>query len=225
MKFDHEFGLGLGRQDGKVALDLHWGAVPRELDLSDFEAQLWERSTRMTFAGAEASILSLVDHILVLCLHGSKPVHGWERLSWICDVAELLRKLQESDWQSLADQAAALGEERMIYLGLYLAHDLLGADLPPEILQHIQSDPAIASLGNQVYDRIFGENEKHIGVVESALFYLRASTLLGEGLRHTMRRIFTPTLEDWGVISLPVPLYYFYRPWRLIKKHTREKEK
>jgi hypothetical protein len=221
LRYDNEYGF---KHPGGVVADLHWRVSPRELNLVAFENSLWERSLQVKLAGIEVTTLSLVDHMLVVCLHGSKPDHGWFRLNWICDTAELAGNFQEADWEQLVMRAASLGVGRMVYLGLYLAHDLLGARLPGDVLDAIQSDSAIPPLADQIYQRIFQVSDRVPGVLESALFYLRARDIFGESILHTFRRIFAPTQDDWGTISLPRPLYFLYRPIRLLTKNFFEKE-
>jgi len=63
-------------------------------------------------------------------VHGTK--HRWERLRWICDVAELIRVREDVKWETLMRVAESLGSRHMLSLGLYLAHDVLGAPLPEQ---------------------------------------------------------------------------------------------
>src|SRR3712207_8653927 len=45
---------------------------------------------------------TLFRSLLILCVHGTK--HIWGRLSWICDVAELLRTQPDMDWEYVLDR-------------------------------------------------------------------------------------------------------------------------
>ncbi|MEO8342158.1 MAG: nucleotidyltransferase family protein, partial [Nitrospirota bacterium] len=58
------------------------------------------------------------EFLIILCLHGSK--HGWERLKWVADVAELLRS-QWINWKRVFSTAAERKCHRMLLLGLALA--------------------------------------------------------------------------------------------------------
>jgi hypothetical protein len=64
-----------------------------------------------TLAALAYGNLSLENLLLVRCAHGSK--HLWERLGWICDVAELIRvRKEKSDWEKVnKEQATALGSK------------------------------------------------------------------------------------------------------------------
>jgi hypothetical protein len=56
-----------------------------------------------------------------LCEHGTE--HLWERLIWICDIAEPISTGRGSSRTRHAS-------ERMLLLGLRLASDVLGAPIP-----------------------------------------------------------------------------------------------
>jgi hypothetical protein len=207
------------RNDGKVNLDVHWSVAPKELRLDAYDNQVWQRAVPHKIAGVTARTLSLVDHMLVLCLHGSKPVHGWLRLSWICDIAEMAHQFSEADWQLLWQYSVSCGVERMVDLGLFLASDLPAAPLPAPTLERIQAVSGFSKLSQQIYQRLFRKGDKTPGALESTLIYLRVSTGLRESARLTLDRIVTPTYEDWQELPLPVWLYYLYRPFRLLRKY------
>ena len=161
--------------------------------------------------------LSQENLLLFLCVHGGK--HGWERLGWICDIAELIRIRNEMNWRTVMDQARALKSERMLLLGLYLASDLLEAPLPEEIRARVHSDPAVRSLATQVGERLF--REVLPGVFESWRFQVRIRDRLWDGCRYCFGLVMTPTGLELTLIPLPAllfPLYYVLRPMRLVLK-------
>ena len=69
-------------------------------------------------------------------------------------VAELVRVHQALDWEALLAQARALHCQRILGLGLYLANDLLGAELPAPVLGQVRADPATRALGRQVREQL-----------------------------------------------------------------------
>ena len=118
---------------------------------------MWGRLERVSLDGKKVLNLSPADLFLVLCVHAGR--HHWCQLQWICDIAELIRVHYHMDWQQLMDLARTLGSERVLFLGLYLASDLLGAVLPQEVSQRVQSDPVVKSLATQVCERLFSERD------------------------------------------------------------------
>jgi hypothetical protein len=147
-----QYHLGFVRADDRVTIELHWEvawrywAYPVEFD------RLWARAVSVSFEGGTIASLLPEDSLLVLCVHGGK--HQWERLMWICDIAESVLAHQ-IDWRQLLQQAQTGGSKRTLLLGLFLAQDLLGTELPEEVRQNIQADPKIKVLARQVTDQLF----------------------------------------------------------------------
>jgi hypothetical protein len=142
------YHLGFTRADSRVTVELHWGFTWKHWSFPFDFACLWARLIPVSLEGTTTRGLSPEDLLLILCVHGAK--HGWERLMWICDVAELVRAYQRMNWERLLEQANSLGSKRILFLGLFLANDLLGAELPEEIWQSIQADSRIQWLAGQV---------------------------------------------------------------------------
>jgi hypothetical protein len=76
---------------------------------------------------------------VILCVHGTK--HVWERLGWICDVAELIRAHPAMDWQRVMALAKSSKSLRMVQLGLFLAHTVLQAELPEHVWKKLKGRP------------------------------------------------------------------------------------
>ena len=207
------------RDDGKVVVDLHWAMTSRDFGFPLEPERLWEDTETISLAGREIRTLSQENLLLFLCVHGGK--HGWERLGWVCDIAEIIRSRKGMDWKQVIKQAGALRSERMLFLGLYLASDLLEAPLPEEIRARAHSDAAVKSLAAQVRERLFREVPLP-GVFESWRFQVRIRDRLWDGCRYCFGLVMTPTGLELTLIPLPAvlfPLYYVLRPMRLALKH------
>ncbi len=158
--------------------------------------------------------------MLVLCAHGAK--HLWERLEWICDVAELLRRVPLSDGDGLLERARALGAERMLLLGLRLAVDLLGAPLPERLQRNVAANPVVAALAEQVRERLFRHTPGALpDPWELRAFHLRVRERWRDRARYVWYVVTTPNAADWRIVRLPPSLsvlYYALRPLRLALK-------
>jgi hypothetical protein len=84
------------------------------------------------------------DTLLFLCCHGTK--HNWGALSWLVDVAELVRGQSGLDWDAVVRWSRVPGRRRPVQLGLHLAHHLLEAPVPAEVLTEGDRDPEVAAL-------------------------------------------------------------------------------
>jgi hypothetical protein len=169
---------------------------------------LWERLEPIDLVGTAVLGLPLEDVLLFLCLHGFK--HGWKRVGWICDVTELLRVHQRMDWGRVLVQAEASGSRRILWLGLLLASDLLGAVLPAGIAQRLQTNAAITRLGAQVWAQLFREADSSPKVFETLQFRLRGRERLRDKLRHCVHRSTTLTAGDCPLLRRPhalIPLH------------------
>ena len=175
---------------------------------------LWKRRVWTSFEGREVPVFSPEDLLLVLCVHGAK--HRWDQLNWICDLAELIRVYQGLNWEMLLERASALGCQRILFLGLFLAQDLLGAPLPSDVFERVDSDAAVRSLAGDVCERLFldGNGSSH-GAFGLSSFYLRVSERLRDRAAYCLRLAFTPTVGDWELLPLPQSfafVYYFIHP-------------
>jgi hypothetical protein len=162
--------------------------------------------------------------LLILCLHNGGK-HQWETLEWICDIAQLIGTREDLDWGMILDNAFRSRIERMLFLGLYLAKDMLGADIPNEINKRLMNDKGIPYLAKEVCKRIFTETVSLPAEAERFVFYLKMRENFRDKMQYCFRRLFTSTITDWSLLKLPAPLFPFYRflrPFRLIKKFGRQ---
>jgi hypothetical protein len=135
-------------QRDRTTLDVHWNLAPWWLKYRvDFD-RLWKAGLSLTNGSACARELRPEDSIVVLSIHGSK--HWWERLRWICDIAELVNSGRVMDWERVAAGATEMRSRRAVELGLCLAGDLLSAKLPAEIRRDLDQSEAVKQLVAQV---------------------------------------------------------------------------
>ena len=209
-------------RDGDV-VELHWAFAPREFPLPLKVEDVWARLEPLPIGGTLVRTLSAEHLLMVLCAHGAK--HSWERLGWICDVAELLRRTPALDLSGMLAQARSLGVERIVLLGLRLAAELLDVPLPEDVACRARDDRAVGALAAQVRAILFlrmPTGTSHSW--ESRLFHLRTRERWRDRLRYCARVALTPTAGDWAWLRLPdalYALYYVTRPIRLIAKGAR----
>ena len=143
------------RGEVEINIEVHWDfkLVPEVHPYDPHLAAAWTRCETISLGGHPALAFGPPDKLLYLCVHGSR--HLWFRLQWICDVAQLLRTCPTLDWDRLMAQAKASGGQRMLFLGLSLAHDLLGAPLPPKIEERVRRDRPTARLTRQIKHQYF----------------------------------------------------------------------
>jgi hypothetical protein len=135
------------RRDGGE-LDVHWDLAPGWHNYRvDFD-RWWEEGIPLEANSRFVRKLRPEDALKVLCMHGTK--HWWERLRWICDIAELVNSGSITDWNNVAAEAAEARCQRSVTLGLYLAADILDAKLPEDMQHELERSPAVERLAAQV---------------------------------------------------------------------------
>jgi hypothetical protein len=187
----------LVRNDGRVIVELHWAITSNTFYFPLDPASLWEHIETVSLEGTAVRNLAPDDLLLVLCVHGAK--HHWGKLLWICDIAELLRAYSKRiDWPRLMDRARTLGGVRMFSLGLFLAHDLLGATLPVHLVRQIQAEPKLVFLAAEVRSGLFSGGS--LMAVERPTFYIQLRERAQDRMRcrlYLAYRRLAPSAQAW----------------------------
>jgi len=220
LRTHHEYPLA--RKDGKVLVELQWGVTPRDFSFLFPLEPLWERLGEMDFEGRKVLAFAPEDLFLALCLHGAE--HCWERLIWVCDLAEMMRTHRDMDWEESVGRAKRLGCSRILLLGLFLARKLLEADLPESVWNLCLADESLRSLAEEVEERLRSKEASSPSLFERSRFYLKVSERRRDKFRFCLRLASTPTVEDWQALSLPASLsflYYLIHPLRILGKYGR----
>ncbi|MGH9800397.1 MAG: nucleotidyltransferase family protein, partial [Blastocatellia bacterium] len=159
--------------------------------------------------------------LLYLCLHGAK--HPWDTLGQIVDVARLIARFPELDWGVVLAQAKIQRVERMLWLGLLLARDLVGVQLPREVDQRINQDRAVVGLAASTATWLFGGSEGPQNKPQSMIYHFRLQKGIFGKFSYLWRLFAVPTYGDWKMIRLPIallPIYPLLRPFRLLRKYV-----
>ena len=210
--------LAFKRDQGRLIVELHWEVAPRLFAAELAAEDLWRHATRRAIGGSHVLALAPEDMLLSLCVHGAK--HLWERLAWVCDIAEWRAAHPGLHWPELLARAERTGQQRMLFVGLQLAAELLDAPLAAPVATAIAADRAVARLVAQAKQVIFREPPRPPGMISSLRFNLLARRgWLGKW--SYLRYLLTPTDADVRAFRAPRALqftYYVARPFRLLRK-------
>jgi hypothetical protein len=209
-------------KDRGVTLDLHWAIGRKYFTMPlDFE-ELWSRTVRTRLIGSEVPDLSPEDTVLFLCYHGGKHLFG--RLTWVCDVAATIGAHPNLDWDAVLTRATQMGARRLLLLGLCLAQNLLGSELPLRMTQLIRLESSLESLASRVLRGIFREANSTSPLkqqIEASLFHLQVRERISDRLRYLVWGA-EPNARDWHDSRLPQSLSFLLllsRPIRLLRKN------
>lgn len=204
-----------------VNLEIFWEFTSKGLSFPVNLRHLWDRLEKVSFFGTEISTFSPEDLLHILCFHGYK--HAWESLDWICDIAGLIQTHQEMDWKRVMEVPVRVDSERTLFLGLYLAKDLLSINLPEYVWQKVQSDAKVKPLTWMVYKDLFSERNSSIEIFKRSLFHLRSIETFWKRFQYCYYLAIPPSSVEFEILELPPSLfflYYLFRPFRLLGKYS-----
>lgn len=210
-----EYSLAAVDKDSKVIVELHWEVTGRYAGYSFDLDHFGNRLEKTTISGKQIRQFPAEDLLVYLCIHGSKD--GWMILDSICCVAELIRSHADPDWKFVEKLAGKIHCRRMLHLGLLLAHHLLAADLPEQVLKKIGSDPAINKLAGQIITAFFihpDHSNTSLMNADFSMFHLAIKDRFSDKLRHVLNLLFLPSRQDWRYFSLPTHLSFLHYPLR-----------
>jgi Uncharacterised nucleotidyltransferase len=206
--------------DTKRLIELHtertFRYYPRPMRLED----LYKRRRGVLLDGRELPGLSLEDEYVLNCIHGAK--HFWERLIWVADVAALVARHPELDWEKARQAARDVGAERMLYLALQLGVSLLDLKLPAGIANEVEASSQTQELARQVEEWLPFAGYAPPGLRARAKFRAQMSGGGLRGLGYLLRLSLSPTEEDWveGAEERRSWLWdAISRPYRLLRKY------
>ncbi len=212
-----QHNMQFSRDNHRLIIELHWEVAPHLFASTVNGERLWQDLITVDLNGTQVKTFSAGDLLFSLCVHGSR--HLWERLGWICDIAELIAR-QPLNWTALLERAVISDTERMFLLGVHLAQRLLDAPVPAEVKQRCDADQRLSLLADKIIEHLFN-GPTHVPATSREIFKYNI------GVRKTLSAraryllyMFSPTDSDLGSRSLPPSLsfaYYLTRPFRLFR--------
>jgi hypothetical protein len=212
--YEHSFDSAAG----KNLLEVQWALQPRFYAV-DFDMEgMFRCAASVTVAGREMKTPSPEDLVLVLSVHAAK--HMWNRLIWLCDIAQLMQ-LPGINWDQIKNQAQALGVVRILNVTLLLAQHLLHATMPLACEKDVTADLKSIAWAQSIRERIASESTFDT----ESWRYFRAAIGLRERRRDRMRFLWrlaiTPGPSEWKSVRLPPLLFLLYRLVRIYRLASR----
>jgi hypothetical protein len=136
--------------DGKFAVEVHWRFAPGYYRFPMDADSLWDRLESRPFEGTPMLGIPREEMLLILCVHGTR--HQWSSLKWVCDIAMLVSRERDMNWEQIVGRAGRMGIERALLTGLFLANALLDAPLPAIARNRIEKvHPVVRRLAMQAW--------------------------------------------------------------------------
>ena len=153
-----------------VRVDLQWVMAHQHFAFQLDRPEFWAHRTPVMLGSSTVQVLAPEELLILLCVHGSK--HAWEQLKWVCDVAELLRSHPDLDWERIFANATAWRCQRLIHIGLALAHRVLDAPIPESVCARYSTDADVRMLSERMPASLLVSPRKGVSEEQAAAFYL-----------------------------------------------------
>jgi len=200
-------------------LELHTEFTMRHFPVrADLDA-FGKRLVNVAVGGTNVRTFCAEDALVVLCVHGAKDF--WNKLAWVADLSELMNSAGRVNWDLVFDTAESLNAERILLLGLSLAHDVLDTRLPVPVFERIQGDRTVGSLTEHVERKLLSARPESWNLLQRAWFRARLVPQRFEGAKYVWRVATQPAEDEWTAAHGSVwtaAMQSVLRPLRLVRK-------
>lgn len=145
-----QHGYEFVHPESGFVVEVHWAFFFEIYAFDLTPDEIWDRHHITTLSGTSVRTLAPEDLFIYLCTHGTK--HRWMRLKWIADVAAFIQSQPDLEWEVVMRRARRTGTARMVRLGGYLAHQLLEAPVPPNVLRAAQTSRTVRAMAARICD-------------------------------------------------------------------------
>lgn len=114
-------------------LELHWTLTDRFDGMDVSIPWLMHDATTVDLIGRPVRAMRPERLLLALAVHGTR--HIWPRLSWLADLADLMRRHPDLDWNVVLAEARRIGFVRGLGASILLAHEVVGGPKPAWIVE------------------------------------------------------------------------------------------
>jgi hypothetical protein len=213
----------------EVCLELHWQLAEKSRYVLQEKILPWNFVTQIDIEQTQVETFTSEFLLLYLCFHSAK--HQWERLSWVCDIAELINNQPDLDWKLVYEMARKFHLRHLLTIGILVADDLLGCNLPAFVRDQPGNHSYMLKRREAAYERFFPQKDR---VAEQQIkgdeYYVSMYDLLSNPMHRAQylfhfalgRITWQPNVKDYEWIHLPSRihfLYYAIRPIRLIREY------
>ncbi|MCX7002963.1 MAG: nucleotidyltransferase family protein [bacterium] len=138
--FDSHLHLPPFAQQGRTTIELHWNITAPQQTYSIDPRDLWQRAVPVCIGDLAMRGLCAEDLLLHACFHAAYQ-HEFEfGLRPFCDIAQIIRRHDNLCWSDVVARARAWRWTRGVALALHVAQDMVGADVPAQVLRDLRPD-------------------------------------------------------------------------------------
>jgi len=202
-----------------VIVELHWRLAKRGLNsyIDDLEFLWQSKHSYIQYENHQFASLESTDNLIYLCVHGN--LHAWSRLSWLCDIDQLIKKA-DIEWNRIDLASRRNISMRPVFVALLLCRYFFQTDIPPNIAQLAHQDRIAGKLANKILSRSPNSSAKSRQAIVRDNVYVSRTFFRGiKRSAYMGKLIVCPTKRDF--LESPhhansILLLLLMRPFRLI---------
>jgi len=155
-------------EENSPSFHIHWhfvnSTIPNESYIRNIKMEdVWKDAENAKIAGVETLIMAPHHLLIHLSEHALRVTHSLSKLSLLGDINEAVNFYQEQlDWSRLIKESFKFNLNRMVYLSLYFASELLATQIPEDVLFKLR--PVRLSLGEKIFMNAISRNRRFPGL-------------------------------------------------------------
>ncbi|MDI9497144.1 MAG: nucleotidyltransferase family protein [Bacillota bacterium] len=199
----------------RVIIEMHW-RVSSGNTVFHFD-ELWKNRKGSELSGQTINVLSDEDEFLYLLFHGS--AHGYSRLRWLCDIAEIIKK-DKLPWGRILKRVTEMNIMEMLVQTVILVENLLHIEIPEALRASLVTSRTGQKMALQAISIMTETDESSM---QGGSFFnnriWKYNMLRSKGLRSKLEFFvnrFRPALIDLNTIHFSDRfffMYYLVRPF------------
>lgn len=201
-----------------ILLEIQWNPIGFSFSLPNFSYFPVNNFKSISLNELDVETFTDEDLILILSIHVAG--HMWSRLSWLFDLAELIKRSETIDWNQIMEKSHYLSIKRVLFLNLSLSKKLFNLEIPFEVQNYIDNEGIVEDLEKQVLKLIFTPEKVNIFNKIKLRFNLRENKM--DGLKDILKIIIIPRSDEWssfGDNNFSTKIMYFIkRPIQILRR-------
>jgi len=123
-------------------------------DLLPVDSQrVWHEARRIRIGEHDAFVMAPEDMVIAACVNSCR--HRFFRLKSLCDIAEIIERFPDLDWDALISKARQYECNTILYTAFVVAQMTLGCSLPDRLFSDLEVNPVRAFVIRRVAARLW----------------------------------------------------------------------
>lgn len=217
LKLDSEFRFV---NEKGITIEINWKFEGMFFSFTNRPDFLLEDLIKVNINNFQIETINPANLFLMLCIHSAK--HDWRRLSWICDINELILK-ETIDWDKTFKKAKQLGIERIININIFLAYELFGLELPKKLSKNFKYNFFVIRISYFIIKCSFLVPYSSLNIFKKFFLDFYKRERIVSSIHDCVKGLYTPTYNDVKDFKLPYFwIYKLIRPFLLIKRYGKK---